>query len=101
MTTMHDVINPATEEVVTSVEQADEAATDAQSSAQRERCRGGVPAIAPMLRHCCTVDAHLEELAQLEVANAGHTSATRAGRPATSETSQLLLCTQKGSSGDC
>jgi len=78
MTTMHDVINPATEEVVTSIEQADEAATDTAI----ERAARAFPSwrdVAPadrarMLRaFAATVDAHLEELAQLEVANAGHT----------------------------
>ncbi len=78
MTTMHDVINPATEEVVTRVEQADEAATDAVI----ERAARAFPSwrdVAPadrarMLRaFAATVDEHLEELAQLEVANAGHT----------------------------
>ncbi|MEO8106494.1 MAG: aldehyde dehydrogenase family protein [Actinomycetes bacterium] len=75
---MYDVINPATEQAITSIEQADEAATDAAI----DRAARAFPAwrdVAPgdrarLLRNfATTVDAHLEELAQLEVANSGHT----------------------------
>jgi acyl-CoA reductase-like NAD-dependent aldehyde dehydrogenase len=78
MTTTYDVINPATESVVRSVEQADEAATDAvieRAARAYETWRNVAPADrAAMLRAFATVvDAHREELAQLEVANSGHT----------------------------
>ena len=78
MTTTYDVINPATEQIVTSIEQADEAATDAAI----DRAARAFPSwrdVSPgdrarLLRSFATVvDAHVEELAQLEVANAGHT----------------------------
>jgi acyl-CoA reductase-like NAD-dependent aldehyde dehydrogenase len=78
MTTTHDVINPATEDTVATVEQADELATDAAI----DRAARAFPAwrdVAPgdrarMLRaFAATVDDHIEELARLEVANAGHT----------------------------
>jgi betaine-aldehyde dehydrogenase len=72
------VINPATEEPVAEVEAADSARTDALI----EAAAGAFPAwrdVAPgergrLLRaFASVVDDHLEELAQLEVANAGHT----------------------------
>ncbi len=78
MTTTHDVINPATEDIVSTIEQPDEQATDAAI----ERAARAFPAwrdVAPgdrarMLRSfAATVDEHIEELARLEVANAGHT----------------------------
>lgn len=78
MSTTHDVINPATEQVVrtvdlASVEQADEAIARAAAATTAWR------AVAPgdrgrlLRRFADVVDDHLEELAQLEVANAGHT----------------------------
>lgn len=78
MSTTHDVINPATEEVVrtvdlASVEQTDEAIARAAAATTAWR------AVAPgdrgrlLRRFADVVDDHLEELAQLEVANAGHT----------------------------
>ncbi len=78
MTTVHDVVNPATEQLVRSVTQADLTATDAAI----ERAHGAFEAwrqVAPadrgrLLRAFSDmVDAHLEELAQLEVENSGHT----------------------------
>jgi acyl-CoA reductase-like NAD-dependent aldehyde dehydrogenase len=75
---MHDVINPATEEVVARLELADEAAADSVI----ERAQAAFPAwrrIEPaeranlLRRFAAEVDAHLEELARLEVRNSGHT----------------------------
>jgi len=78
MTTVHDVVNPATEEVVTSVTLADLATTDdaiARAATAFESWRAVAPGDrARMLRRFSeAVDAHREELAQLEVANSGHT----------------------------
>jgi acyl-CoA reductase-like NAD-dependent aldehyde dehydrogenase len=78
MTTTHDVINPADEQVVTTVELYDEAATDAAIA----RARAAFPAwrdVAPgdrarlLRRFAAAVDSDLEHLAELEVRNAGHT----------------------------
>ncbi|OLT39615.1 aldehyde dehydrogenase [Serinicoccus sp. CNJ-927] len=73
-----DVINPATEEVITTLELADVAQTDrAIETAQRafQDWREVSPADRARLlrRFAAVVDEHVEELAQLEVANAGHT----------------------------
>lgn len=74
----HHVINPATEEIVTTVRSSTVEDTDAAIA----RARAAYPAwraVAPgdrarlLRRFAEQVDAHLEELAQLEVANAGHT----------------------------
>ncbi|MCW2810272.1 MAG: Betaine-aldehyde dehydrogenase [Friedmanniella sp.] len=74
----YTVLNPATEEPVAEVEHADLAATDAAI----ERAHAAFPAwrdLAPgerarvLRRFADLVDAHGEELAGLEVANAGHT----------------------------
>src|SRR5690349_8540128 len=78
MTSPYLVVDPATEEQVTTVEQLDAAATDAAI----ERAHAALPAwraVAPgdrarlLRRFAVVVDAHLEELAALEVRNAGHT----------------------------
>jgi acyl-CoA reductase-like NAD-dependent aldehyde dehydrogenase len=78
VTTTHDVINPADEQVVATVEAYDEAATDAAIA----RARAAFPAwrdVAPgdraglLRRFAAAVDGDLEHLAQLEVRNAGHT----------------------------
>jgi acyl-CoA reductase-like NAD-dependent aldehyde dehydrogenase len=78
VTTTHDVINPADEQVVATVELYDEAATDAAIT----RGRAAFPAwrdVAPgdrarlLRRFAAAVDGDLEHLAQLEVRNAGHT----------------------------
>ncbi|MBH0781667.1 aldehyde dehydrogenase [Nocardia sp. NEAU-351] len=72
------MIDPATEKVIAEVELADEAAADAAI----ERARAAAPgwaAVAPgdrarlLRRFAEQVDADLDELARLEVANAGHT----------------------------
>ena len=78
MTDLFTVVNPATAEPVTDVRIADVAETDALI----ERAHAAFPAwrdVAPgerarLLRaFAAVVDAHVEELAELEVRNAGHT----------------------------
>ncbi|WP_270888553.1 aldehyde dehydrogenase family protein [Pedococcus sp. 5OH_020] len=76
--TVHDVLNPATEQVVTTVplaglDQADAAIAAAESAGPA--WRAVTPADRGLLlrRFAEQVDSHSEELAQLEVANAGHT----------------------------
>jgi acyl-CoA reductase-like NAD-dependent aldehyde dehydrogenase len=78
MTTEHDVINPANEELVQrllqpGLDQTDEAI--ARADAAGDTWREVAPADRGRLlrRFSEVVDSHLEELAQLEVANAGHT----------------------------
>jgi betaine-aldehyde dehydrogenase len=75
--TSSDVINPATEEVLRTVEQTDEAGVDdavaRAKAAQREWARAAPAERAAALRaFAAVVDAHIEELAALEVANSGH-----------------------------
>jgi acyl-CoA reductase-like NAD-dependent aldehyde dehydrogenase len=73
-----DVINPATEEVITSVPSLSLEETDA-AIATAHAAFPSWRAVAPgdrarlLRRFASIVDEHLEELAQLEVANAGHT----------------------------
>ena len=74
---MFDLINPATEVVLTSVPSISLEETDRaieRASAAFESWRLVSPGDrARLLRRCAAlVDDHLEELAQLEVANAGH-----------------------------
>ena len=74
----YDVINPATEEVVRTIELVDVGQTDrAIEASQRagESWRRVTAADRARLlrRFAAVVDEHIEELAQLEVANAGHT----------------------------
>ncbi|GAA0279994.1 aldehyde dehydrogenase family protein [Cryptosporangium japonicum] len=73
----HEVVNPATEEIVTTVALASVADTDAAVA----RARAAWPAwrdVTPadrarlLRRFAAVVDTHLEELAALEVRNAGH-----------------------------
>src|SRR5881275_998464 len=78
MTTSYDVINPATEQPVTTVPQLDAAETDAAIARARSAFatwRDVAPGDrARLLRRFATaVDGALEELAHLEVANSGHT----------------------------
>jgi acyl-CoA reductase-like NAD-dependent aldehyde dehydrogenase len=78
MTATHDVINPATEQVVTTVNLLDEAATDAAIARSRKAFvswRGVAPGDRARLlrRFAEAVDSDLENLAQLEVTNSGHT----------------------------
>jgi acyl-CoA reductase-like NAD-dependent aldehyde dehydrogenase len=78
VTAVHEIVNPATEEIVTTVELT----TLEQTDAAIERAAAAFPAwraVAPgdrgrlLRRFAELVDAHVEELAQLEVANSGHT----------------------------
>ena len=75
---VHDVINPATEEVVQTVPLADVGQADAaiaRAAAAQETWRAVAPADRARLlrRFAEAVDGDLENLARLEVANAGHT----------------------------
>ncbi|BBX17378.1 aldehyde dehydrogenase [Mycolicibacterium duvalii] len=75
--TTTEVINPATEEVLRTVELCDEAAVDDAVAravdAQRRWARSAPAERAAALRSfAAVVDAHVEELAALEVANSGH-----------------------------
>ena len=78
MTTGHDVINPANELLVQSLAQPGLDETD-EAIARAEAAGGAWRDVAPadrgrlLRRFSEVVDSHLEELAQLEVANAGHT----------------------------
>ncbi|MFV0461834.1 MAG: aldehyde dehydrogenase family protein [Nostocoides sp.] len=74
----HDVINPATEQIVTSIDLVGGLETDAaiaQAVGVGPQWRAMAPADRGLLlrRFADEVDAHREELAQLEVANSGHT----------------------------
>ncbi|MGW9413566.1 aldehyde dehydrogenase family protein [Arthrobacter cupressi] len=76
--TVFDVINPATEEVIESVPLAGASEVDAaiaRAAAAYESWRLVAPADRALLlrRFADAVDADLENLAQLEVRNAGHT----------------------------
>ena len=79
MTDTFTVINPATARPVTDVPLADLAETDAAIEARARGVPGvagaGARASGPTLlrRFAAVVDAHVEELAELEVRNAGHT----------------------------
>jgi acyl-CoA reductase-like NAD-dependent aldehyde dehydrogenase len=74
----HEVVDPATEQVLTTVPLADAAATDA-AVARAKRAYGSWRHVAPadrarlLRRFAEQVDAHVEELARLEVRNSGHT----------------------------
>ena len=75
---LHNVINPATEEVVGSVELFDTEQTD-EAIARSRKAFASWRAVAPgdrarlLRRFAEAVDADREHLAQLEVANSGHT----------------------------
>ncbi|MBB6405191.1 aldehyde dehydrogenase [Arthrobacter sp. AZCC_0090] len=76
--TTFDIINPATEEFLQTVELASLAETDAliaRAAAAFESWRRVSPSDRALLlrRFAAAVDADLENLAQLEVRNAGHT----------------------------
>jgi acyl-CoA reductase-like NAD-dependent aldehyde dehydrogenase len=78
MTTTHAVINPATEELVrtvelSSVEQTDEAIAHAKAATTAWRAVAPGERAMLLRRFAEVVDDHLEELARLEVANSGHT----------------------------
>ena len=75
---MHDVINPATEQVIASVPSTSAEETDAliaRAAAALPSWRGVTPADRASLLRAFSdvVRDHVEELAQLEVANSGHT----------------------------
>jgi acyl-CoA reductase-like NAD-dependent aldehyde dehydrogenase len=78
MSATYSVVNPATEEIVTTVELLDVEATDA-AIARSRKAFSTWRAVAPgdrarlLRRFADVVDADIENLAQLEVANAGHT----------------------------
>jgi acyl-CoA reductase-like NAD-dependent aldehyde dehydrogenase len=78
MTATHDVINPATESIVTTVDLLDRDATDAAIARSRvafAHWRAVAPGDRARLlrRFAEAVDADREHLAQLEVTNSGHT----------------------------
>src|SRR3981189_121163 len=75
--TTSELINPATEELLRTVDQTDEAGGDdavaRAKAAQRDWARLAPAARAAALRaFAATVDAHVDELAELEGANSGH-----------------------------
>jgi len=78
VSTTFTVINPATEQPVVEVPLTDLAGTDAAIAASHEAFQSW-RAIAPgeraalLRRFAAVVDAHVDELAELEVRNAGHT----------------------------
>ncbi len=78
MTAQYQVVNPATEEIVTTIEHLDVAQTDeaiARSAKAFESWRNVAPGDrARLLRAFASkVTEHREELAKLEIANSGHT----------------------------
>ena len=78
MSSVYEVINPATEKVVKSIELADEAATDAaieRAHKAFDSWRHLAPGDrAKLLRSfAAVVSAHREELAAIEIENSGHT----------------------------
>jgi acyl-CoA reductase-like NAD-dependent aldehyde dehydrogenase len=78
MSTTHDVINPATEESVRTidlvgVEETDEAVARAVEVGPTWRAMAPADRGRLLRRFSEVVDDHLEELARLEVENAGHT----------------------------
>jgi acyl-CoA reductase-like NAD-dependent aldehyde dehydrogenase len=76
--TLHEVVNPATEEVVATLELADLAATDAAID-RAHTAFASWRRVAPgergelLRRFASLVDSHIDELAALEVRNSGHT----------------------------
>ena len=78
MSTTFDVINPATEKLVTSLQEADVAHTD-EIIAKAAKAFLTWKKVSPgdranlLRRFSATVTAHREELAQLEITNSGHT----------------------------
>lgn len=71
------VINPATEQVLTTVDLLDEAAVDdavARAAVAQRRWAALAPAdrAAALRAFAAAVDSHIDELAALEVANSGH-----------------------------
>ena len=74
----HDVVNPATEQVVATVDLVDEAGTD-EAVARSRRAFATWRDVAPgdrarlLRRFAAAVEDDIEQLAQLEVENSGHT----------------------------
>jgi len=80
VTATYDVINPATEQVVTTVslldaEQTDEAIARARAASPAWRAVSPGDRARLLRRFAEVVDTHREELAELEVRNSGHTIA--------------------------
>jgi acyl-CoA reductase-like NAD-dependent aldehyde dehydrogenase len=77
---VHEVLNPATEAVVAEVplagvDETDEAIGAAEAAGPAWRAVSPADRARLLRRFAETVDTHLEQLARLEVANAGHTLA--------------------------
>ena len=78
MSTTFDVINPATEKIVTTLQEADVAHTD-EIIAKAAKAYLSWKKVSPgdranlLRRFSAVVTAHREELAQLEITNSGHT----------------------------
>lgn len=78
MSTLHTVVNPATAEPIAEVPLASVEETDVAIAAAHEAF-GAWRAVAPgerarlLRRFAAVVDAHVDELAEIEVRNAGHT----------------------------
>ena len=78
MSTTFDVINPATEKLVTSLQEADAAQTD-EIIAKAAKAFFTWKKVSPgdranlLRRFSAVVTSHREELAQLEITNSGHT----------------------------
>ncbi|MEZ6022145.1 MAG: aldehyde dehydrogenase family protein [Hyphomonadaceae bacterium] len=71
-----DVINPATEAVVAQIEEADVAAvdravTEARAAFEQWRCVSVEQRQAALRRAARAVEAHVDELAELETSNTG------------------------------
>jgi acyl-CoA reductase-like NAD-dependent aldehyde dehydrogenase len=86
--TQLQVVNPATEQVVSTVELLDEEQTDAAIASAVKAFRAwrdvaSADRARVLRRFAEAVDADREHLAQLEVANAGHTIANARGEAAT------------------
>ncbi|MFA3836487.1 aldehyde dehydrogenase [Streptomyces aureus] len=75
---MHDILNPATEEVIATIHATSRDQVDA-AVLRAHRAQRGWAAAAPadrarlLRRFAAVVDEHVEELARLEVREAGHT----------------------------
>lgn len=75
---MHDILNPATEEVIATIHGTSRDQVDA-AVLRAHRAQRGWAAAAPadrarlLRRFAAVVDEHVEELARLEVREAGHT----------------------------
>jgi acyl-CoA reductase-like NAD-dependent aldehyde dehydrogenase len=98
----YTVINPATATPVTDVhlasaDEADRAIEAAHGAFPAWRALPPGERAALLRRFAAVVDAHVEELAELEVRNAGHTWGN-AGRPATSGTASTTTRVRRSGS---